>query len=282
VLSLTATLVLSFVLSASSESFFDYGRGTAPRTIDACNLRQIGQASVIFASDNHDHFPDATDLPDYARQLAIGGGLNDATVWAKAGTKSYREATTVLVASDLPLAKRSTKPAFAKLPHLFAVPLNGITLNMPATTPIGWTRGLDLETGYWHPDGPYDGDGGHIVFLGGKVQFYHNLTANGGELIRFSDGKPTTSIREALPPGVRISDPSWNPEFNSFWEHIPQVVHVSIVPICVMWVIALFPTLTLLLHRRDTSKPLKVPRLLKISLLATPVLLLTLSVIFQV
>jgi hypothetical protein len=282
VLSLFASLVAGTVLASVSEMFIDYGRGVAPRVVDSSNLRQIGQSAIIFACDNRDQLPNATDLPDYARQLAIGGGLNDASVWVRTGSKSSREATTVLQASDLPTSKRLLNPEFTKLPHLFAVPLNGITISMPPTTPIAWTRGLDLETGKWQSNSPYNGEGGHIVFLSGNVSFYRDLSANGGELRRFSDSKPTASIREALPPDVRISDPTWGSNSNRFLARIPELVRTSIMLLWPAWMLALFPTLTLLLHRSATPTPFKVPRSLKIALFATPVLLLTLSIIFRV
>lgn len=293
VLALLITLALGSVLSEISESFISYGRGVAPRVVDASNLRQIGQASLIFASDNHDHLPDAKDLPDYARQLAIGGGLNDASIWTSSGTNIPGDGKIALGDYGSPLDKRPLNPEFTKLPHLFAVPLNGITANMPATTPIGWTRGLDLETGRWRSDSPYGGEGGHIVFLGGNVSFYRDLTAHGGELRRFTDGASTASLREALPPGTRTSEPttpSTSPGLidrivrwtKSVLPRAPDFIRASIMCLWAVWMLALFPTLTLLLHRSSTPKPSEVPRPLKIALLGAPVLLLTLSVIFRV
>lgn len=279
-LSFLLTIILGIILSGISEALFQYGRSGIP--YDGSNIRQIGQASLIFASDNQDQLPNATDLPDYARQLAIGGGLNDATCWVKRGTKVLGEGTIVIGHYGNNSSKRPLNPEFTKLPHLFAVPLNGITISMPPTTPIAWTRGLDLETGKWQPDSPYNGEGGHVAFLGGNVSFYRDLSANGGELRRFSDGKPTASIREALPPGVRISEPTWGSNSNRFLARIPEFVRTSIMLLWPAWMLALFPTLTLLLHRSATPTPFKVPRSLKIGLLATPVVLLTLSIIFRV
>jgi hypothetical protein len=293
VAALFMTLMLGFILNSASQKFFDYGRGTSPRAIDSSHLRQIGQASLIFASDNHDQFPVATDLSDYARQLAIGGGLNDATIWVQAGTSIPTRVGTVLLESNVPLSKRPVDPAFAKVPHLFTVPLNGITSNLPPTTPIGWTRGLDLETGHWRTDSPYGGHGGHIVFLNGNVQFYRNLDTDGGELRRFSDGKPTASLREALPSYTRVSEPPQPPLprdlfgriglwTKSILPQLPELVRSAIIPVCVGWMLVLFPTLTLLLHRPSTPKTFKVPRVLKVGLIATPLTLLILSAFFQV
>ena len=289
VLAMLATLVLGFMLSGIS-AFFAL-RNTAARSEDSSNLRQIGQASLIFASDNHDRFPVAVDLPDYARQLAIGGGLNDASVWVRSDTEIPGDGKIVLGDYGAPPAKRPLKPEFAKLPHIFSVPLNGITANMPATTPIGWTRGLDVETGHWRPDSPYGNEGGHIVFLDGHVAFYRDLTTHDGELRRYVDGTPTASLREALPPGTRISEPlpvmpagfidritRWA---KTAMPHVPDLIHAAILCLWPVWMMILFPTLTLILHRSSTPNPFTVPRPLKTVLFGLPVLLLASSLIFR-
>ena len=290
VLALLATLVLGCMLSGIS-AFFTL-RNTTARSVDSSNLRQIGQASLIFASDNHDRLPVAVDLPDYARQLAIGGGLNDASVWVKSGTDIPGDGKIVLGDHGAPPAKRPLNPEFAELPHIFSVPLNGITANMPATTPIGWTRGLDLETGHWRPDSPYGGEGGHVVFLGGNVSFYRDLAAHGGELRRYADGTPTASLREALPPGTRTSEltpavPAGFIDRITQWAkttmpHAPDLIRAAILCLWPIWMMVLFPTLTLILHRSSTPNPFTVPRPLKIVFLGLPALLLALSVISQV
>ena len=35
-----------------------------------------------------------------------------------------------------------------------------------------WTRGHEGDDGTWDPDSPWSGDGGHILFSNGKVEFY--------------------------------------------------------------------------------------------------------------
>lgn len=291
--SLLATIMLGLFLTERCTSLISYGRGVSPQAVAANNLRQIGQASLIFALDNHDQLPTATDLPDYARQLAISSGLNEAYIWVKTDTVIPRDGTIVLGDYDTPPEKRLLNPAFAKLPHVVTVPLNGINVSMPATTPIAWTRGLDFEHGVWSPDSPNIGEGGHIVFLDCTVRYYRSLATNGGELRRFSDGRPTAKLLEALPPGTRTSDPSAHlspeqiPSANKqkrdlTLAQISENIRSAIMPACAIWMLVLFPTLTLLLHRYSTSKTFKVPVTLVIALFATPVLLLTLSVIFRV
>lgn len=202
-------LFVGGILAAISMMFIEprHSHHADQRHIDSSNLRQIGQASLIFAADNHDRLPDATDLPDYARQLAIGGGLNDASIWISA-----RESTNGVETVLLPAPAgdpRALDPRFAELPHLFTVVIGGLKMADPATTPIAWTRGLDLETGVWSKASPYGGKGGHIVFIGGNVTFFRTLqNSSGGELVS-RDGRATHRIRDALPVGARIyADPT--------------------------------------------------------------------------
>ena len=40
--------------------------------------------------------------------------------------------------------------------------------------PIMWTRGHEGEEGTWDPDSPWSGEGGHVLFSNGKVEFYED------------------------------------------------------------------------------------------------------------
>lgn len=176
-------------------------RESATRSVASSNLRQIGQACLIYASDNQDTLPVATDVWNFAAHVARGGGLNDATIWTfgadPANAFSGMSISTVLTSDHAEIL-----PSFKKLIPAYAVPLGTIKANMPPTIPIAWTRGLRAD-GTWSTHSPYGTSGGHIVFLGGNVHFYRDVK---NELVRFSDGAPTSNILEALPPGTLIGE----------------------------------------------------------------------------
>lgn len=179
-------------------------RETAHRSVAGSNLRQIGQAGLIAASDNQDVLPGAmaTDVHDYARILAKHGGLNDATIWTfwtdPAGGEAANRISTVL-AKD----REALEPEFAKLKPSWAVALHpGMKADMPATTPIAWTRGWQAD-GTWAAHAPYGADGGNVVFLGGNVSFFRT-TKDAFE--RFDGKGKSSNILDALPPGSRISE----------------------------------------------------------------------------
>jgi hypothetical protein len=177
-------------------------RETSRRSVDSSNLRQIGQASLIFASDHKDVLPGAmaTDVWDYARLVARDGGLNDATIWAISADPAVEEQVGRL-STVLTQDRGALEPQFQKLKPSWAVALGEITANSPSTTPIAWTRGLKTD-GTWAPHSPNGTEGGHVVFLGGNVVFYRDAQ----DAFQRFDGKGTTSnILEALPPGARIA-----------------------------------------------------------------------------
>lgn len=167
------------------------------RSLDSQHLRQIGQASLIYSSDNQEQLPQVDDIYAFARDLARSGGLNDATIWVPSqsrDTTEYAKLSTVL-SSD----RQTLHPAFAAIRPNYAAAVRGLRANDSSTTPIAWTRGLQLD-GTWSADSPYGGDGGHIVFLGGNVAWFRKA-----ELID-RKGNPTTDIRAALPPDAVIAN----------------------------------------------------------------------------
>ena len=196
---LTALFAIAAVILPTVSIHHDH----SPRSIDASNLRQIGQASLIYASDNKNQLPQTKTVTDFAAALARGGGLNDATIWIsteEASLPANRAISTVLTPD-----RSAPHPEFLRARLAFAVVARGLHTDLPATTPIAWTRGLQPD-GTWAKDSPYGGEGGHIVFLGGNVQFYRNLAS--APLARFDDPKATTTdIRQALPPDALIAGP---------------------------------------------------------------------------
>ncbi|MFA6961708.1 MAG: prepilin-type N-terminal cleavage/methylation domain-containing protein [Opitutaceae bacterium] len=175
---------------------------TAKRTADASNLRQIGQASLIFAQSSKDQLPalridtttfsnssagtEVTTLKTVAAALSVGGGLESGKMWvSKADDTTAYEGDNANVGNILTSTK-TIDPLFTAANLAFGYVV-GLSTNSPATTPVAFTRGIVAagDTGLWSATtGTYKDDGGHIVFVGGNVAFYKNLgTASAGELI---------------------------------------------------------------------------------------------------
>lgn len=170
---------------------------------DMHKIRMIAQASLIYAHENREQLPgtDADSIFDVARLLARDGGLNDASIWFSeadgGGSATDKRLTTVLDHS-----RSALHPLFTTQDAIAFDYVTRLTTLMPANTPIAWTRGL-REDGTWGEDGVYGTAGGFIVFLGGNVRTYRDLTSDGEQLFR-PDGTRTSNILEAIPSKARV------------------------------------------------------------------------------
>lgn len=87
----------------------------------------------------------------------------------------------------------------------------GVSGNAPtSTTPLLWTRGLDLTNGTWGKDTPW-GLGGHIAYLDGHVQFYTELGPEDGQLVDPATGALTNAMNTIHVAGDVKTAPVYNP-----------------------------------------------------------------------
>lgn len=196
-------------------------RETARRSVDSSNLRQIGQASLIFASDNRDALPATTatmaatgfsnsggtnaNLKTAAAGLAFSGGLNDGTIWIAGADSSLGNNGSVSTVLNATRSGLETQFSNASLSFTYHTGLNA---NDTSTTPIAFTRGLPTTGSLWASTGTfpaigvYGSDGGHVVFLGGNVTFYRNTQS---AFINASSGAQTSNINDTRPVGRSTS-----------------------------------------------------------------------------
>jgi type II secretory pathway pseudopilin PulG len=181
-------------------------RETAQRAVDANNLREIGKAAMIFAAENNDRLPDPLSAAaqqnvqassNYFRWIGVlghAGTLNDASPYfAKNDPMFDGEMPATVIDPDDVTHGQVIATLEAKTPSFEFV--GGLKMSDPATTPVAFTRGLNAD-GVWDNDrGAYRSTGGHIVFLGGNVQYYQSID---NRLVNTA-GKPTNDIRETIP-----------------------------------------------------------------------------------
>jgi prepilin-type N-terminal cleavage/methylation domain-containing protein len=198
---------------------------TAKRAADSSNLRQIGQASLIFAQTSKDQLPgtkiseaaasygqnstsgSSATVKLVAAALAVNGGLESGKMWvSRADDTTNKETENANVGNVLIAAKTGMDTNFTASNLAFGY-VTGLTTNYSATTPVAFTRGLLVSTtvGTWSENsGTYKTDGGHIVYIGGNVQLYKNLgTATNGELIN-SNGTTTNDITATVKTGKTV------------------------------------------------------------------------------
>jgi hypothetical protein len=257
-------LLARLAIAGSLSSLFSvssFGTSYALGGADGSNLRQIAKAKLIYAQDHQGRFPAADDIWDDARILAEAVGLEEGNVWQSrvdpASAESYSRKLKIL----LPKKKgrpRELNPDFRQIKPVFAVALGKMHTNRSATTPIAWTRGLQPD-GTWAKHSPYGELGGHIVFLGGNVAFYRNLTDDGGQLIR-PDGTKTANILEALPVGSRISEymptaaeqETWSNSKRDYFPYSP--ISRSLWPPLPFWIFIWVPFVGVSIYRHRKNK----------------------------
>lgn len=225
-------------------------RESARRSVASSNLRQIGQASLIYAAERQNKLPAAETIWDYAGELARVGGLNDATIWTTgtddpASVGALGNLYTVLTAD-----RSGVTPEFRSLVPSWAVPLGQLDAGMPSTVPIAWTRGLQSD-GTWSSHSPYGPEGGHVAFLGGNVAFYRNVR---DALTRFDEKGKTSNILEALPPGTRIGEyvPNEREQAEWVWNRRIVKVEAAVGPLTIsaLWLLALVTLSVQVVRRR--------------------------------
>lgn len=178
-------------------------RETAKKSVASSNLRQIGQASLIFATDNNDNLPstnssvggtNVSGFQGVMLALADGGGLNDASVWFANGQEGTITLSTVSSGTN-----KTTLQTTALTNNSYAY-VAGLTATDASTTPIAWSKGVNAS-GVWSDsasNSPWKKDGGHIVFLGGNVGWYKGpLSTNSGVIS--TNGVATNNIFSAIP-----------------------------------------------------------------------------------
>lgn len=168
---------------------------------DSHNLRQIAlsyQQLIQSNEENLNFFKDISSINNWAITLAKLGGLNNASCYVSA-------------LSDVSIADNKTivnkfKEAFENFKNLSLswVCLSPIPTNLPLeTTPLLYSKGLNMKTGLWEEDSLYGTEGGFIVFLDGHVKFFRSLK---DQLIHFKTGQPTQYLQEAVPANVHAYD----------------------------------------------------------------------------
>jgi type II secretory pathway pseudopilin PulG len=181
-------------------------RETAQRTVDASNLREIGKAAMIYAAENNDRLPDplapgAADAvsasTNYFRWIGLlgrAGTLNDPGFYFSKVDPLFDGTAPASVIDPDDATRRTVIAALeAKTPSYELV--GGLKMSDPATTPIAFTRGLKADGTWDHDKGVYGDAGGHIVFLGGNVQYYQSINSR---LVN-TRGQSTNNILETIP-----------------------------------------------------------------------------------
>jgi prepilin-type N-terminal cleavage/methylation domain-containing protein/prepilin-type processing-associated H-X9-DG protein len=160
--------ILSAILFPAIRKAIDSAR----RTRCSNHMRQIAMAfmnySHSFSGDMRTIPNNATTVYDWARILANVGVLDEAAVFLWSDDP-------VLKGKTIPKSiKNSSNDVAWRDPSV--VCLSNVDPYAPATTtPIAWSRGLDISSGAWS-NGVFGSEGGFVAFLDGHVEWFENTT----------------------------------------------------------------------------------------------------------
>jgi len=127
----------------------------------------------------------ANDMKDWAKVLAYHAGLTDANIWLIDSDEKVSG-----YSGTLPRAiGRKDGSQFNESSEWSSMPDDVISyaavVNMSALasagTPLVWTKGLSTN-GEWSETSPWQGEGGHIAFMDGHVEFFENLNDDENKL----------------------------------------------------------------------------------------------------
>lgn len=173
-------------------------RETARKTKDINNLRQIINASLLFASQNSERFVSTSNEVDADGRVATSGAGNsiDDVIGTLAAGAGLNELNTWVSDSD-GQGMNLDGPVPVLVGAVGSVQLNTLltgagaggddggtvsyeyTLNLttasPSTTPIVFSRIADPAASNWGANDIYGAEGGHIGFIGGNVSWFEDL-----------------------------------------------------------------------------------------------------------
>lgn len=190
-------------------------RETAQRTVDANNLREIVKAATIYAADNNDRLPDPGAIAAqgqvtggqgvflWAGILAKRGILTDPNFYFAKNDQRFDGTFPLAILSPTDTTRTALDGSFASKTDLSFELVGGLRMGDAPTSPVAYTRGLQVAGTWDAATAVYKDVGGHVAFLGGNVQFYPNLTEATTQLT-LTNGKKGSNITQAVPSNAKI------------------------------------------------------------------------------
>ena len=157
------------------------------------NLRQIALATSMQSIGGQ--FSSASNVTDFAQKV----GLTETDIWVFKDDPLVRQ-------HKGPVPKKMNSKDISGFPVSVAVASDIPAHADPATTPVAWTRGLQSNGRWSETEGIYGSEGGFVAYLDGHVVWYNDLSAPGGQLVKYtsSSGELTGNIHEAIASNATV------------------------------------------------------------------------------
>jgi len=179
--------------------------------IGYANFSNAGTRTRVIQSTGSGRYVAATPK-DWAEVIAEFGDLNDAGLYFISTDPKVTELSVlpkvILDGEDAPISEWTS--AEDGISYEMAA---GFNANAPASTmPLIWTRGFETDGWPDDDDAVWAGDGGHIAFVDGHVEFFSDTLGDSGQGALVvgpggggTSGTPTADINAALGSGTIIS-----------------------------------------------------------------------------
>jgi len=160
---------------ASSSNLKQVAIGYATYSNAGTRTRTIAQGAWSETSNKQ-----AADMKDWAKLLAYHAELTDAGIWFISSDEKVSNYQGTLPRSigvkqsDGSFTENSDWGSIQEEVISYSAVVN-MNANASGSTPLIWTKGLS-DTGTWSNTSPWQGEGGHIAFMDGHVEFFPNLT----------------------------------------------------------------------------------------------------------
>jgi hypothetical protein len=160
-------------------------------------MRQLGLIYQEYLQETDGaHVPaDTAGVHGWALEIANKTGLDDASIYRVEGDLAVDGHSGDLADS---VRDKSFPGSPFSLTLVAGIPSDAQVENVP----LAWTRGLQTN-GHWVFDSPFRGQGGHVLFLDGRVEYFLEAIDEGA-LVDYKTGKPTLDITKAIPPTAMV------------------------------------------------------------------------------
>tara|TARA_B100000614_G_C14510643_1_gene478417 strand:- start:348 stop:1073 length:726 start_codon:yes stop_codon:yes gene_type:complete len=184
----------------------------ASMVTSSSNLKQIAIAYATFSNSgtrtrtiakgawSETSNKQANDMLQWAKVLAYHAGLTDAGIWFISSDEKVSNYAGTLPRS---IGIKNADGTFTESAEWTAITEEVISYsavvdmnaNASGSTPLIWTKGLQTD-GTWTITSPWQGEGGHIAFMDGHVEFFPNIKDAEYKLAPGSASTGTTSTSD--------------------------------------------------------------------------------------
>lgn len=174
----------------------------AKKMAASAKIRSVAQAYNILLNEGQT-ISNVRSTNDWAVEFAKKSGLNDGTIY-------YLNEPEHMNPEIVDTRKRPLREGIQGMKGIDApdydvassLPRN---LNNKDHVPLIWTTGINYRSDtMWDIESPWGGDGGHVAFLSGKVEWFEDTTDG---MIDFRSRKKADRIAQALPSSVVVVKP---------------------------------------------------------------------------